>query len=90
MYLACLRYFEAVDVAVFAAAVADYRPEKAAKQKIKKDNLLFEIRMTKNTDIAAEFGEVKKENQLSVGFAVGTENDLTNAVGKLIKRISIW
>src|SRR4051794_1005700 len=41
MYLACCRYSEAVDIAIFAAAVADYRPEKVAIRKIKKDEDSF-------------------------------------------------
>lgn len=86
MYLACWRYFSTVDIAVFAAAVADYRPEKVAKQKIKKNDSSFEIKMVKNTDIAAEFGKVKMAGQLSVGFALETENELGNAVGKLNKK----
>ena len=83
MYLACWHYFDVVDIAIFAAAVADYRPEKYAKQKIKKNDSLFEIKLVKNTDIAAEFGKVKTDNQLSIGFALETENELGNAIGKL-------
>jgi phosphopantothenoylcysteine decarboxylase/phosphopantothenate--cysteine ligase len=86
MYLACCRYFEEVDIAVFAAAVADYRPCRMASQKIKKDQDIFSIRMVKNIDIAFEFGKVKKAEQLSVGFALETENELMNAEGKLKKK----
>lgn len=60
MYMACCRFFEETDIAIFAAAVADYRPEKAAEQKIKKDDSTFVIRMAKNIDIAAEFGRIKQ------------------------------
>src|SRR4030095_16230172 len=59
MYLACCHFFEEVDVAIFAAAVADYRPEKVAEQKIKKDDSSFTIKMVKNIDIAYEFGKIK-------------------------------
>src|SRR6478609_5127539 len=45
MYLACCRYFEAVDVAIFTAAVADYRPDKVATQKMKKDEDSLTIKM---------------------------------------------
>jgi phosphopantothenoylcysteine decarboxylase/phosphopantothenate--cysteine ligase len=86
MYLACCRYFEQADIAVFAAAVADYRPHRIAAQKIKKDEDSFSIRMVKNIDIAFEFGKIKREGQLSVGFALETENELKNATGKLDRK----
>ncbi len=86
MYLACCRFFNEIDVAVFAAAVADYRPERVAAQKIKKDESVFNIRMTKNVDIAYEFGQVKQVSQLSVGFALETNDELKHAIGKLGKK----
>jgi len=86
MYLACCQFFEEVDIAVFAAAVADYRPEKVAKQKIKKDNNSFSIRMVKNIDIAYEFGRIKTGDQLSVGFALETNDEVYHAVNKLTKK----
>ncbi len=86
MYLTCCRYFEEVDVAVFAAAVADYKPAIVAEQKIKKDDDSFTIKMTKNVDIAYEFGRVKTNNQLSVGFALETNDEMTHAINKLVKK----
>jgi len=86
MYLACCRFFEEVDIAVFAAAVADYRPHRIASRKIKKDEETFSIRMIKNIDIALEFGKVKRADQLSVGFALETEDELKNAIGKLERK----
>jgi phosphopantothenoylcysteine decarboxylase / phosphopantothenate---cysteine ligase len=86
MDLACCNYFEDVDIAVFAAAVADYRPEHIAKNKIKKDEPSFTIKMVKNVDIAYEFGKIKSSRQLSIGFALETNDELTHATGKLIKK----
>jgi phosphopantothenoylcysteine decarboxylase/phosphopantothenate--cysteine ligase len=86
MYLACCHFFEEVDVAVFAAAVADYRPAKVAEQKIKKDESSFTISMIKNVDIAYEFGKVKTSDQISVGFALETNDELAHAQGKLKKK----
>lgn len=86
MYLACCRFFEEADIAVFAAAVADYRPEKTAAQKIKKDETSFTIHLVKNIDIAFEFGKIKRADQLSVGFALETNDELSNAMGKLKKK----
>ena len=86
MDLACCRFYEQVDVAVFAAAVADYRPESIADHKIKKDESSFTIKMVKNVDIAYEFGKVKSAKQLSIGFALETNDEVKHAVGKLNKK----
>jgi phosphopantothenoylcysteine decarboxylase/phosphopantothenate--cysteine ligase len=86
MYLACCRFFEHIDIAVFAAAVADYRPKIVAEQKIKKDDATFSIQMVKNVDIAFEFGKIKNANQLAVGFALETNDELKHAVSKLDKK----
>jgi len=86
MYLACCQVFEEVDIAVFAAAVADYRPAKVSEQKIKKDEDSFTIKMVKNIDIAYEFGKVKTTNQVSVGFALETNDELNHAQHKLQKK----
>jgi len=86
MYLACCQFFEEADIAVFAAAVADYRPEKIAKQKIKKDDDSFTIKMVKNIDIAFEFGRIKRQDQLSVGFALETNDEVSHAASKLARK----
>ena len=86
MYLACCRVFEEVDIAVFAAAVADYRPAKIAEHKIKKDEDSFTIKMVKNVDIAYEFGKIKSTDQVSVGFALETNDELAHAKSKLQKK----
>jgi phosphopantothenoylcysteine decarboxylase/phosphopantothenate--cysteine ligase len=79
-------YFNTTDVCIFAAAVADYRPENVANQKIKKDKDSFEINMVKSVDIAKSFGEIKKSNQISVGFALETENEEFYAQKKLASK----
>ncbi|WP_407527905.1 phosphopantothenoylcysteine decarboxylase [Lacibacter sp. MH-610] len=86
MYIDCCRYFEETDVAVFAAAVADYRPEAAALQKIKKNDESFMIKMVKNVDIAFEFGQIKQPHQVSVGFALETNDEEKHALSKLKKK----
>jgi len=86
MYMCCCRYFAETDIVVFAAAVADYRPEKIVQQKIKKQGDFLDIRMVKNIDIAGEFGRIKTPRQVSVGFALETNNELANAMGKLQKK----
>ena len=86
MYLACCRFFESIDIAVFAAAVADYRPAVIADHKIKKDDVSFSIRMVKNVDIAYEFGKIKTANQVAIGFALETNDELKHATTKLDKK----
>ena len=85
MYDACNHYYNAVDVAIAAAAVADYRPKNIAEQKIKKtaDNFVIELEKTK--DILLSLGEAKKE-QFLIGFALETENEIENAKAKIQKK----
>ncbi|MCV9389455.1 bifunctional phosphopantothenoylcysteine decarboxylase/phosphopantothenate--cysteine ligase CoaBC [Reichenbachiella ulvae] len=74
------------DIAIFAAAVADYRPAKIADQKIKKSDGSMTIELVKNKDIAAEMGKLKSDNQINVGFALETENEQVHAQQKLEKK----
>jgi phosphopantothenoylcysteine decarboxylase/phosphopantothenate--cysteine ligase len=86
MHAACCQYFEKVDIAVFAAAVADYRPIFKAEKKIKKESGSFTIRLVKNVDIAFEFGQTKRPDQISVGFALETNDEFRHAKNKLLKK----
>ncbi len=79
----CSDYFGESDIAIFSAAVADYRPEKTASQKIKKETGGLEIKLTKNPDILKTLGQSKTESQVLVGFALETENGIENATQKL-------
>jgi phosphopantothenoylcysteine decarboxylase / phosphopantothenate---cysteine ligase len=85
MYTACHEYFNYVDVAIAAAAVADYRPKNVALQKIKKSESSFSIELEKTKDILASLGEIKK-NQFLIGFALETENEIENAKLKIQKK----
>lgn len=71
------------DIAIFAAAVADYRPKTVAKEKIKKKENGMTIDMEKTVDIAKSLGQKKKSNQINIGFALETENEEQNAQKKL-------
>ncbi|MEO0341038.1 MAG: bifunctional phosphopantothenoylcysteine decarboxylase/phosphopantothenate--cysteine ligase CoaBC [Bacteroidota bacterium] len=86
MYEASVAIFPKVDVAIMAAAVADYRPKAMAVQKIKKAGEEMKIDLVKNPDIAASLGSNKQDNQLLVGFALETNNALENAQHKLVKK----
>ncbi len=82
MFEAVHEYFESVDVAIMAAAVSDYKPKTRASRKIKKGSDTLKIELEKTPDILASCGAVKK-NQLLVGFALETDNEQQNAIGKL-------
>jgi phosphopantothenoylcysteine decarboxylase/phosphopantothenate--cysteine ligase len=85
MYQAVHQYYKTVDIAIAAAAVADYRPATVAEQKIKKNDATFTIDLVKTKDILLSMGEQKK-NQFLVGFALETQNEVLNAKGKLKKK----
>lgn len=85
MYEACHTYYKSVDVAVCAAAVADYKPKNIATQKIKKSEATFTIELEKTKDILASLGQIKK-NQYLIGFALETENEIDNAIAKIQKK----
>ncbi len=81
MKKAIFENFEWADIVIMAAAVADFKPKFASKQKIKKSPELT-IELEKTSDILEELGKNKKHQRL-VGFALETENLLENAEKKL-------
>jgi phosphopantothenoylcysteine decarboxylase/phosphopantothenate--cysteine ligase len=83
MYDACVGEFPNTDIAVMAAAVADYTPAEVANEKIKKSDEGWSLQFTKTRDILKSLGEQKKKNQVLVGFALETHNEKMNAIGKL-------
>lgn len=85
MYEEVHKHFPETDIAIAAAAVADYRPKTVADQKIKKKDSSLTIELEKTQDILLSMGERKKE-QFLVGFALETENELENAKGKLQRK----
>lgn len=84
MYTACVELFSDCDIAILCAAVADFTPRMRATTKIKRggsSGLTLELVPTQ--DIAAELGRMKKGAQRLVGFALETDNETSNALGKL-------
>lgn len=86
MYQLCRQLADQATIWVFAAAVADYRPKVVSPNKIKKSSDTLTIELVKNVDIAATLGQIKKPNQLSVGFALETDQEIENARAKLVKK----
>lgn len=86
MYEASMELWPEMDLAILSAAVADYSPVEVSDQKIKKgeDGMLLALQKTK--DILASLGRTKKADQILVGFALETENELGNARQKLERK----
>ncbi len=87
MLEACERFFCDSDAAIMAAAVADYQPEAIAEKKIKKGKSAqkLELHLVPTTDILAHLGK-QKGNRVLVGFALETDNEMDNAIKKLISK----
>ncbi len=85
MYQAATQAFPKIDAAILCAAVADFRPEQKAEQKIKRegDDLVLHLKPTH--DIAAALGQMKQK-QILVGFALETNDEEANAQKKLQKK----
>ncbi len=83
MFEAAIKNFPGSDIAVLAAAVADYKPKNVQSSKIKKKSNSISIDLVSTKDIAATLGNSKKEGQLIVGFALETDDEVKNATKKL-------
>jgi len=86
MYEASAKAFSHADIAVLAAAVADYRPQEQANEKIKKKDGELTLKLVKTDDILASLGKIKKPFQTLIGFALETNNELANATDKLAEK----
>lgn len=79
--------YNSSNVAIFAAAVADYRPEFTTDKKIKREKSEeFNLKLVSNPDIAAEMGKRKQEGQINIGFALETDNGVENASSKMVRK----
>ena len=85
MYEAAVTEFSTCDIAILAAAVADYTPEIVAPEKIKKKGGNLSLTLVPTVDILASLGKVKTTQTL-IGFALETENEVANAQTKLKKK----
>ena len=82
MYTLTMEHFSTVDIAIAAAAVADFKPRMVGKQKIKKDVGIQSIELDNTQDILAQMGKLKQK-QFLVGFALETEDEKNNAIKKI-------
>lgn len=86
MYEACMKIYPSMDAAILSAAVADFAPDNVADKKIKRTGDDMTICLKPNPDIAASLGKMKKEGQVLAGFALETNDEETNAQGKLKRK----
>ena len=86
MLEASVNHFETCDGAIMSAAVADFTPVSPAAQKTKRGKENWSLELEPTTDIAAALGASKRENQVLVGFALETHDELANARLKLAKK----
>lgn len=82
MYQAVMKRIESQDLFISCAAVADFRPKKVSKNKIKKNNQSMSIELIENRDILASVCQLEKK-PICIGFAAETENFIENAKIKL-------
>lgn len=86
MWDAASRLFPNCDAAILCAAVADFTPEKVADNKIKREGDGLVLRLKPTQDIARGLGEMKREGQKLVGFALETNDELAHAQEKLQRK----
>lgn len=86
MYEQALLHFNKADIAIMAAAVADFRPANTYTEKMKKEEASTSLTLVKNPDIAETLGKKKQKNQLLIGFALETVNEKNHALTKLHKK----
>ncbi|MBP1645653.1 MAG: phosphopantothenoylcysteine decarboxylase [Bacteroidetes bacterium] len=86
MFVQTTKHFPKCDAAILSAAVADYKPITQEKNKIKKTQTNLNLTLTPTKDILATLGKEKKNNQILVGFALETNDELENAKKKLINK----
>jgi phosphopantothenoylcysteine decarboxylase/phosphopantothenate--cysteine ligase len=83
---ASVKAFSDCDIAILAAAVADYTPETISGTKIKRGSGEMVIRLKPTEDIAALLGSRKKKHQFVAGFALETNDEVDNAIAKLKRK----
>jgi phosphopantothenoylcysteine decarboxylase/phosphopantothenate--cysteine ligase len=86
MYDAAMKVFADAHISVLAAAVADFKPQEQAAEKIKKKDGAMSLTLTQTDDILANLGKIKQPWQTLVGFALETENEVDNARLKLERK----
>ena len=86
MYQAATERFPQADAAILCAAVADFTPAQVAENKIKREGDQLTLTLNPTRDIAKALGQMKREGQVLVGFALETNDERPHAQEKLTKK----
>ena len=87
MFAEVKKYFSFSDISIMSAAVSDYKPKNTVNTKIKKENEnILSIELVENIDILKYLGLNKSKEQILVGFALETDNEIINAKSKINKK----
>lgn len=86
MSAACHQVAKDQDIIIMSAAVADYRPKTRFEKKLKKSDDALKIELEPTEDILKSLGEQKSENQVFIGFALETHDEITHAHQKLKRK----
>lgn len=86
MYQAATQAFKNANAGILCAAVADFTPVSPAETKIKREKDDLQLSLKPTQDIAAALGQQKRENQILVGFALETHDEMTHAQDKLKRK----
>ena len=86
MFAEATATFPGMNAAILTAAVADFKPDKPAPSKIKKEMDILQINLVKNPDILATLGKMKTQSQVLAGFALETDNEVENARKKIVDK----
>lgn len=86
MYNRAMELLPEMDVIIMAAAVGDYRPKEIHARKLKKSTEKLTLVLVPNPDIIGEIGKIKRDTQITVGFAAETDNLIEHATEKLTRK----
>jgi phosphopantothenoylcysteine decarboxylase/phosphopantothenate--cysteine ligase len=87
MFAEVKKHFSFSDISIMSAAVSDYKPKNTINTKIKKENQnILSIELVENIDILKYLGLNKSKEQILVGFALETDNEIINAKSKINKK----
>ena len=86
MYQTATTLFPDTDAAILCAAVADFTPATVAENKIKREGIRLTLELEPTQDIAKALGQMKKEGQVMIGFALETNDEENHAKEKLRKK----
>lgn len=86
MLQVCLKHYKSCNAAILSAAVADFTPVETLKAKMKRGKSEWNLTLKPTADIASELGKRKSGNQVLAGFALETENEISNAKEKLKRK----